>query len=247
MTLLENGAITQTDYDQSFITYLEGKSRVLSMQIEIDQMRQNSYQLDFKISETLKEYETTTTEAKNSLYDSFNQLFIQLRNWEKSYAIVAPDECIIEYADVIVEGGFVATGDPLYNVIYGKTNYFGIMVLPSDGAGKVHVGDSVNLKMNPYPFQDYGYLRGCVSSISKNYMNKNYLAYVELPFGLTSNNGYELIFAETMYGDAEVISEKKCLIVKLMNQFKYLTSPRKLQDSDEKDLDTAQQEQKFNF
>ncbi len=42
----------------------------------------------------------------------------------------------------------------------------GKALLPLQGSGKVHVGQRVHIRLNNYPDQEFGYVKGQVASIS---------------------------------------------------------------------------------
>ena len=81
-----------------------------------------------------------------------------------------------------------------------------------------------------YPYQEYGSLRGYVERISMNSVEKGYLLYINMPNGLKSDNNHTLSFAETMYGQAEIITVRKKLIFMLLNKLKAITSSNKKQE-----------------
>lgn len=177
-----------------------------------------------KISQQKSNLEQSKIEIINTLNDALNQLQVQIKNWEKLYAIIVPQKCSVELANIIPEGDFVSIGEPVYNVIYQRSHYYGITMLPSEGAGKVKNGDSVFIKLSPFPYQDYGVLKGTIKNVSQNIVEKDYLAYIDLPQDLLSDTKVHLNFAETMYGEAQIITGTRKLILKILNQLRGLTS-----------------------
>ena len=167
-----------------------------------------------KISQQKSNLEQSKIEIINTLNDALNQLQVQIKNWEKLYAIIVPQKCSVELANIIPEGDFVSIGEPVYNVIYQRSHYYGITMLPSEGAGKVKNGDSVFIKLSPFPYQN----------VSQNIVEKDYLAYIDLPQDLLSDTKVHLNFAETMYGEAQIITGTRKLILKILNQLRGLTS-----------------------
>ncbi len=79
--------------------------------------------------------------------------------------------------------------------------------LPLVGAGKARVGQAVNIKLDHYPAERYGLLRGTVQAISPIPVEEAYLLEIELPQGLTTTFGQELAFQPEMSGVAEVITD----------------------------------------
>ena len=222
--------IPKDEFDKSNIQYIETQNKILSIEQEISQTENSTVQNVIKRDQIVDGINNAQDEAKTSLNNAYHKLMSQIRNWEKTYVFIAPDECEAEFANLITEGTFVTAGEPIYNIIYRNSSYFGVAVLPSDGAGNVTKGDSVNLRMMLYPYQEYGSLRGYVERISMNSVEKGYLLYINMPNGLKSDNNHTLSFAETMYGQAEIITVRKKLIFMLLNRLKAITSSNKKQE-----------------
>lgn len=222
--------IPKDEFDRSNIQYIETQNKILSIEQEISQTENSTVQNVIKRDQIVDGINNAQDEAKTSLNNAYHKLMSQIRNWEKTYVFIAPDECEAEFANLITEGTFVTAGEPIYNIIYRNSSYFGVAVLPSDGAGNVTKGDSVNLRMMLYPYQEYGSLRGYVERISMNSVEKGYLLYINMPNGLKSDNNHTLSFAETMYGQAEIITVRKKLIFMLLNRLKAITSSNKKQE-----------------
>ena len=94
--------------------------------------------------------------------------------------------------------------------------------MPVLNFGKVKVGQDVNIKLDSYPYFEFGILKGKVGSISVVPSEEVYLNIVELPNGLLSDLGNELIFSEEMSGRAEIITKKRKLLSRLYYKLEYL-------------------------
>ena len=108
-------------------------------------------------------------------------------------------------------------GTPVFNMVFENSTYYAVAMLPPEGAGKVKVGEKVNIKLSSFPFAEYGTLSGLVQSISQNPIEKYYLVYISLPGGLVSTTGAQLYFAETLYGQAEIVTKDRRLISRVFS------------------------------
>lgn len=227
--LITDGSITSLEIEQSLLNSYANESHIVTINSDVTQLEQTVLLNDEKISQQKSNLEQSKVEIINTLNDAFNQLQIQIRNWEKLYAIIVPQRCSVEFANIISEGDFVSVGEPVYNVIYQRSHYYGVAMLPSEGAGNVKSGDSVFVKLSPFPYQDYGVLKGTIKSVSKNMIENNYLAYIDLPKDLLSDTKEYLNFAESMYGEAQIITGTRKLFFKMLNQLRGLTSQSRSQ------------------
>ncbi|GIQ58261.1 hypothetical protein Flavo103_13970 [Flavobacterium collinsii] len=100
-----------------------------------------------------------------------------------------------------------------------------------NGSGKVKVGQGVIVKLNNYPFNEYGSIKGRVRRISlvtnqqtlSDNQNKisSYLVDIDLPNGLKTNYGVELNFHAEAKGTAEIITEDRRLIERFFDNLRY--------------------------
>ena len=88
------------------------------------------------------------------------------------------------------------------------------------GAGKVKVGQKVNIKFVNYPYMEYGIVRGIIKTISLIPIESNYTVEVEFPQGLKTNYNKTLVFTQEMQGSAEIITEDIRLIERFLNPLK---------------------------
>jgi len=97
-----------------------------------------------------------------------------------------------------------------------------IFTLPPQGAGKVKVGQEVNVKIDNFPYMEYGYIRVKINNISlipidNGQGTKAYILEVEFPEKLITNYGKTLTFSQEMTGNAEIITEDLRLIDRFLN------------------------------
>lgn len=242
--LYGKSAILEREMDNSYINLLTSQQQVASTNSSIQNTEQSIIQSRIKIMHLKEEYTNSIEEAKLQLSKTYHNLLSNIRNWEKTFTFVAPQDGMVELANILFDATYITVGEPIFNIVYPKNSYYGIAVLPADGAGDVAVGESVNLKMDLYPYQEYGALEGTVSSISLNSIEKNYLVYIDIPNGLISTTKKELAFAETMYGTAEIITEKKRLIAKIFRKvFQLFNTEKRAKTLHEKPM---QEENKNN-
>lgn len=111
----------------------------------------------------------------------------------------------------------VKAGDQVLNIIPQFTDKpVGKITLPMAGAGKVKVGQLVNIKLTNYPYIEYGMLHGTIRTISAVPDQGNYYVEIELKKGLITNYNKMLPFAQEMTGNAEIITDDMRLLERLI-------------------------------
>ena len=101
----------------------------------------------------------------------------------------------------------------------------GRIQIPSVGFGKVQVGQNVNIKLNGFPYMEFGVLKGKINSLSAvpeqiQTTNGNsivYMAEVSFEEGLKTSYNKDLPMIQQMDGTAEVITEDMRLISRFIN------------------------------
>ncbi|MCC6410350.1 MAG: HlyD family efflux transporter periplasmic adaptor subunit [Saprospiraceae bacterium] len=130
-----------------------------------------------------------------------------LRNWQQQYLITAPSDGKIAFLQNLTENQFVKSGETLFTVRPSKQDLVAMVDIPVKGMGKAGVGQKVVLKLDDYPFQEFGTVEGIVESLAPSSDVKSYRMVVSLPNGLKSSYNRTFSCKSEMSGTAEVITE----------------------------------------
>lgn len=172
------------------------------------------------------------TETKEKAYSDFisrkNELSNSINLWKERYLQYSPVEGELEYLGFWRNNSFVQTGQELFSIIPDKNNILGEVMIPSFGAGKVKIGQTANVKINNYPYDEYGLLKGVVKSVSRitnKLKTQNgdvdaYLVEISFPDGTVTNFGKTLPLDFESKGTAEIITKRKRLIERLFDNLK---------------------------
>lgn len=166
-----------------------------------------------------------------NLYNSYYDLTDNIRKWEHTYVFVSPINGKVDFLNFLKNNDFIQSGQELFKIIPNQNEMIGQVYLPENGSGKIKTGQSVIIKLDNYPYNEYGSIRGKVTAISiatnqqtlsdsQNKINA-YLVNVSLPNGLKTNYGTELNFHVEAKGFAEIITEDKRLINRFFDNLKY--------------------------
>lgn len=156
-----------------------------------------------------------------------------MKQWKDRYAFVAPFAGRTEFLSFWRENDFVASGVELISVVPEQSPVIGHLQLPSVGAGKVKAGQEVSIKLNDFPYLEYGSIEGVVNSISlvtnqaqvaTTQPMDMYMVTIGLPDGLRTKFGSVLEFRYEIKGSADIKTEKRRLIQRLFDNLKYVTN-----------------------
>ena len=161
-----------------------------------------------------------------------SQLINIIHAWKKQYLQISPIDGQVEYLGFWRDNYFVQSGQELFSVLPNQNDVIGEVIVPSFGIGKVKVGQTANVKVNNYPYMEYGLIKGKVSSISRlsNKIKQSttgvtnegsvYRVLITFPNGLQTNFNKTLDLDFESQGTAEIITKPKKLIERLFDNLK---------------------------
>jgi HlyD family secretion protein len=200
---------TKNAFLQSLASRENMRSNLQNMQIQIGQLE-----------ESLLDTEEQGTEKQNSLQTQLQSLISQLKaeiqTWELNYALIAPLDGVITFTNYWTVNQNINSGDVVFTVIPNHHEVIGKALLPVARSGKVKMGQKVNIRLDNFPDNEYGILRGRVENISlvptQTNQALNYTVEISLPNGLITTYKKELPFLPNMQGTAEIITEDISLL-----------------------------------
>ena len=163
-----------------------------------------------------------------SLLSSYNNLVNEIKQWKDRYMLIAPIDGKIEYLGFWRDNMFVQSTQELFTIVPKDNSVIGELEIPSYGAGKVEVGQSVNVKLNDFPYEEYGQIKGRVNYVSSQthetkspeFSGISYLVKVSFPDGLKTNYEKVLNTNSEYKGFASIVTKKRRLIQRLFDNLK---------------------------
>jgi multidrug resistance efflux pump len=216
--------IANKDFEAKEMEYLQMQEQVNNMLITISQMQEAlSLASQTKRIAIIDKQEEETRTLKN-LIQSYQNLKRNLRDWEYSYLLKSSTAGLVSFQKVWGSNQQVAGGELIFTVLpLNKAELLSAMKIPAQNAGKVKVGQKVLIKLDNYPFQQFGALVGEISSISVSPDDEfNYLIYASLPMGTTTSYKREIPFNQELLGNAEIITEELSVAERLFFKFRSL-------------------------
>jgi len=206
---------TESIFLQTKRSYETAKSSLINNEIQVNQLNSQIADLSSKRMEQGRN-------LKEAINQSFEQLESELEGWRQQFLLSSPIDGTVSFTTYWSNNQYVKAGDEVMTVITAETTAFGRVEMPVQGSGKVEIGQKVNIKLDNYPYQEYGMIHGKVKSKSTVPKNNSYTLTLELPNGLNSSYNKELTFDREMQGTAEIITKDLRIIERVFNQFRSL-------------------------
>lgn len=215
--------------------YVERQNNFRSLKESLLTLNSNYLSKLSDISQSKMEIQRIHLEEAEEKEKAFSELVAQRNSlsnaiglWKEHYLELSPISGELEYLGFWKNNSFVQAGQELFTIIPDKNNVIGEVIIPSFGAGKVRPGQIANVKINNYPYEEFGILKGKVHSLSR-LTNKQetqngkidvYLVEIVFPKGLITNFGKTLPLDFETKGSVEIVTKPKKLIERLFDNLK---------------------------
>lgn len=224
-------ATYEYETDQMKNNYLSTLQDVQNINREITSARMQITEAYHQLGQLEIEQKEKERNLNVELLSTYQNLKANITAWEQKYTFKAPFDGKVEFLKFIADGQFVQAGDAIFGIIPKENHVYGQVLLPANGAGKVKPNSKVVIKLENYPYMEYGYIEGYVSSISLVTQTQKtaestietYLINVELPNGLKTNYEENLDFKYELGGTADIIVKDRRLIERLFDNLRYRT------------------------
>ena len=216
--LYARNAMIVAEFEESGSRYLQSlRTRETSgmslLQAEMQLKQQEENLLDLG-KQAYDEEQNRRLELKNAI----EQLQAQLSSWAQNYLFSSPICGKITFMTVWSRNQNVQSGETVFVVQPSEeSKVVGKAKLPLQGSGKVQVGQKVHIRMDNYPDQEFGYVRGKVESISPAPTEDGlYVVEIVLPEGLHTNYGKTLPTLRELKGTADIILADRNVLERLL-------------------------------
>lgn len=227
--LFSNKIAAEAEFDKSKQSLLGSKAEKNNALKNYITSRKESQQTQGRIAELQVQKQEKKRELELSIMAAYYDLMDNIYTWEKKYVLRAPFDGHIQFLKFWTNKQFVQAGEPVCTILPTISAPYGQVLLPAVGAGKVKTGQEVIVKLNDYPYTEYGSVKGTVASISLTTVNERtkdasmgtYLVTIKFDKGLTTNYGQILDFKHEATGSAEIITKDRKLIERLFDNITY--------------------------
>lgn len=221
-TLYQKGIYSKSDY-------IESKNKHLKKQSEREEFHKSALINSLKINEVernLQELAHTYTEKQRICLDnierSIHNIENSLQNWRQNYLITAPADGKLVFLKNLTENQHLTVSDTLFVVMPEQAQFVASLDFPVRGMGKAGVGQKVIIKLDDYPYQEFGMLEGRVLSMAPSLNVRYYRVMVSLPKGLKSTYNQTFVCKSEMTGTAEIVTADLRLIERAFYGFRKL-------------------------
>lgn len=208
-----NKMISDEEYERASLTYYQSKQGPINRDVADEQYKMQR----INEKESLLDLEHQNDEALNNHTQNCNSALRQLRasivRWEQIYILRSPIDGILNYTSVWNENQTVNTGEAIFIIVPDKMKKpIGKALVPAAGMGRIKAGQTVIVKVNNFPDEDFGNLVGNVSFISNVPTSEGvYMVDVIFPEGLVTIFQKQLPETIQLMGTSQIVVENRRL------------------------------------
>ena len=170
--------------------------------------------------------EALLRERHRQLQDAHATLARAYEAWRRDYVLVSPIPGRVAFHRIWNVNQWVAADEEVMTVIPSLDGIVGRVELGQHSSGKVEVGQRVVIKLDGYPYREFGVVEGRVDSVPSIAREGVYLVTVRLPEGLRTSHGHELTLRHDMRGTAEIVTADLRLLERMFFQLSSLMEGR---------------------
>lgn len=208
-TLAEKKVISTSEYEKQQSSFI-AKQQPLQQTHSALITNEGNMQARMK---DLADLDHQIQEERSKFQQALNSMISQIEEWKKQYVLVAPVDGTLVYVGIVEENQLIIAGQELFFITPDSQGYFGEVIIPQNNLGKVKSGQKVLVKLNSYPYEEFGVIEGRLSHF--NYVpvrDSIFLARVELILHTMDNR---IHLRPGLYGVGEIITEDASLLSRL--------------------------------
>lgn len=228
-TLFSKKVISESEFDKTEMSYINAKDAYQNALVNLTNAKLQVQQTDSKLQELAVTKPGKEKELRIALISSYNDLTDNIKSWRQKYLFIAPFKGKVQFLKFYNDNQFIQNGESILTIIPAEKELLGQVVVPAQGSGKIKKGQEVIVKLDNFPYNEYGSVTGIVSSISLSTSTtrteksdtETYQILVDFPNQLKTNYGTTLTAKAEATGMVEIITNDRRLIERLFDNLKY--------------------------
>ncbi len=177
-----------------------------------------------KLEKDLRDLEHQRAEAllvsREELRSRLNKLRGEIDLWESDFVLRAPGDGQVAFYDFWSDQQYVTAGRQVFLIVPETTRLIGRLPVSPGGAGKIKTGQAVRIRLDDFPYKEFGIVSGRVQSISMVARDGANLVLVDVPHPLVTSFQRPLRFKQEMTGEAQIVTEDIRLLGRVLYEIR---------------------------
>lgn len=224
-SLYAHDVISETEYEESVRSLLQARNGMISFRSQMTSTELAVLQLEQQLVELSIQRDDEILSLEREMAACSERLTARIRSWSLSSLLTSPMDGRVSFVRKWDAGQFISAGESFVTVVPSvERSPVGIVKVPQASFGKVSTGQKVNVRLNGYPYMEYGLLVGEIGYLSSvpeaaagSQTEPQYTAEIVFPDGMVTTYGRELRLIQKMDGTAEIITQDRRLIMRFLD------------------------------
>jgi len=154
-----------------------------------------------------------------SLTSAKQEMLSQITKWKKEHLFISDTEGNISFFDFWTSGTYVEVGRKIMTIIPAKGIIYAQASLPVTRSGKVKNGQRVNIRLDNFPAEEFGMVRGVVRSVTSIPSDDHFLVTIDIKNPIKTTYNRELELNQQLQGHTDIITEDLRLLERIFYKF----------------------------
>jgi multidrug resistance efflux pump len=229
------GVVSDSEFEKFSAAYLQQKRAIEANEVNFINNEMQIKQNEAQITDLQQGKKDNLNTKELTHQEDSRRLKSAIEEWKQAYLVTAPISGKVSMAKIWSPQQAISGGDEIFAVVplentEGDKKTIAKAVLPLANSGKVKTGLKSNIRLDGYPYQQYGILEGRVENISllpqAGKDGDNYLLELSINDSLTTTYGKKLILKQEMQGISNIITEDRRVIARLFDRLQDLLKNR---------------------
>lgn len=221
LRLFNEKVISAREFENKEKEFLQAKSKIEGQAINLANLQINKHNIEKNKLQLQIQYYERFSNHKIELEQSIKNFLSVIEIWKNKYLLTSPICGKVSFFTYWKENQNIKIGEEAFSIVpTEKQKIIVRLMIPSENSGKVQSGQIVNIKLDNYPYMEYGMLRGKVKNISQLPNKNTYMVEVDLELGLKTTYNILLQYKEEMTGQGQIITENLNLLTRMFNKLK---------------------------
>lgn len=223
--LLSEKLLSDNEFEKTKASFLEQKTDQQEYELQNSNTRLSINSTINEIAKLSVQKQKNADKLHYTLINDYINLINKIHAWEKIYTITTPINGSIEYLQFLSNGQYIEINTDIFCVMPNEKITEVEVLMSAKGLGKVRIGQEAIVKLVDYPYKEYGTLKGKVADVFlvKKTIENEHLSLIRvlLDNENRTNYGIPIELKYSMPATVEIITQKKKLIERLFERFKY--------------------------
>ncbi len=197
--------------------WIASRTRVKEIEDEI-----NSRLLQISgLNKNIGDVESSDSETNNQNYinlrSSINNLIGAIDRWNEENLLIAAMDGKISMVQNWSEKNYIEQGKEIMAILPQdiEDNYFTQLFIPVQGSGRIEIGQRVLLKLDNFPYREFGQLDGVVLELPGLPREEGLPVKIKLTNGLITRSDKVLKLEQELRGEGAIITEDRSVFVRI--------------------------------